>query len=73
MVRKTTGYHIDPVKRKKVADYIIIGYTATKAEGLQMLADYNHNPYDARAAKMTFRKYMKNGLKRNIRLYQKAT
>ena len=30
MVRKTTGYHIDPVKEKKVADYIIIGYTATK-------------------------------------------
>ena len=54
MVRKTTGYHIDPVKEKKVADYIIIGYTATKAEGLQMLADYNHNPYDIRAAKMTF-------------------
>lgn len=51
MVRKTTGYHIDPVKEKKVADYIIIGYTATKAEGLQMLADYNHNPYDTRAAK----------------------
>ena len=25
MVRKTTGYHIDPVKEKKVADYIIIG------------------------------------------------
>ena len=54
MVRKTTGYHIDPVKEKKVADYIIIGYTATKAEGLQILADYNHNPYDTRAAKMTF-------------------
>ena len=54
MVRKTTGYHIDSVKEKKVADYIIIGYTATKAEGLQMLADYNHNPYDTRAAKMTF-------------------
>ena len=41
MVQKTTGYHIDPIKEKKVADYIIIGYTATKAEGLQMLADYN--------------------------------
>lgn len=30
MVRKTTGYHIDPVKEKKVADYIIIGYTQPK-------------------------------------------
>ena len=33
MVQKTTGYHIDPIKEKKVADYIIIGYTATKATG----------------------------------------
>ena len=44
MVRKTTGYHIDPVKEKKVNEYIIIGYAATKTEGLQMLADYNRNP-----------------------------
>lgn len=26
MVRKTVGYHIDPIKEKKVAEYIIIGY-----------------------------------------------
>ena len=54
MVRKTTGYHIDPVKEKKVNEYIIIGYAATKTESLQMLADYNRNPYDTKAAKMTF-------------------
>lgn len=54
MVRKTVGYHVDPIKEKKVAEYIIIGYTATKSEGLQLLADYNHNPYDTKAAKMTF-------------------
>lgn len=24
MVRKTVGYHIDPIKEKKVAEYIII-------------------------------------------------
>lgn len=54
MVRKTTGYRIDPVKEKKIAEYIIIGYASTKAEGLQMLADYNKNPYDTKAAKMTF-------------------
>lgn len=45
---------IDPVKGKKVNEYIIIGYAATKTEGLQMLADYNRNPYDTKAAKMTF-------------------
>ncbi len=54
MVRKTVGYHIDPVKDKKVNDYIIIGYTATKSEGLQILAEYNKNPFDTKAAKMTF-------------------
>ena len=54
MVRKTTGYRIDPVKEKKVNEYIIIGYAATKTEGLQMLADYNRNPYNTKAAKMTF-------------------
>lgn len=72
LVRKTTGYHIDPIKEKKVNDYIIIGYAATKAEGLQMLADYNNNPFDTKAAKMTFRKYMKNGLKRNIQPFLKV-
>lgn len=50
MIRKTTGYHIDPVKGKKVNEYIIIGYAAIKTEGLQMLADYNRNPYDTKAA-----------------------
>ena len=38
----------------KRQEYIIIGYAATKTEGLQMLADYNRNPYDTKAAKMTF-------------------
>lgn len=35
MVRKTTGYRIDPVKEKKIAEYIIIGYARTKSEGLR--------------------------------------
>lgn len=54
MVRKTTGYHIDTEKGKKVNEYLIIGYAATKTEGLQMLAEFNNNPYDTKAAKMTF-------------------
>lgn len=33
---------------------ITIGYAATRADGLQMLADYNNNPFDTKAAKMTF-------------------
>ena len=33
---------------------ITIVYAATKAEALQMLAEYNNNPFDTKAAKMTF-------------------
>ena len=54
IIRKTIGYHIDPIKEKKVVEYLIIGYVATKAEGYQILADYNRNPYDTKVAKMTF-------------------
>lgn len=53
-VRKTVGWHYDEVKDKQLQDMITIGYAATRAEGLQMLADYNNNPFDTKAAKMTF-------------------
>lgn len=53
-VRKTVGWHYDEVKDKQVQDMITIGYAATRADGLQMLADYNNNPFDTKAAKMTF-------------------
>jgi integrase len=54
IVRKTIGWHIDVEKGKKVQEYLTIGYASTRAEGLQMLAEYNNNPYDLKAAKMTF-------------------
>lgn len=54
VVKKTTGWHYDAEKDRQVQDYIIIGYARTKAEGLKMLAEYNANPYDTKAAKMTF-------------------
>lgn len=54
LVRKTTGWHFDTQKGKKVQEFFIVGYAATKAEGLQMLAAYNNNPFSSRAAKMTF-------------------
>lgn len=54
IVRKTVGWHYDKEKDKQVQEMITIGYTATKAEGLQMLAEYNNNPFDTTAAKMTF-------------------
>ena len=55
MVRKTIGWHIDEKTDKKVQDYVVIGYAATKSEALQMLADYNNNPFDVSASKITFK------------------
>lgn len=55
IVRKTIGWHIDLENGKKVQEYLTIGYAATRAEGLQMLAGYNDNPFDIKASKMTFK------------------
>ena len=54
LVRKTAGWHYDKEKDKQVQDYVVIGYAPTKADGLQMLAEYNKNPFDVAAAKITF-------------------
>lgn len=54
MIRKTAGWEYDPVKDKQVQKYAVIGYAATKAEAMQMLAEYNQNPFDVKAAKATF-------------------
>jgi integrase len=54
MVRKTAGWEYDAKKDKMVQKYLVIGYVSTKAEGLQMLAEYNQNPFDVMASKVTF-------------------
>ena len=54
MIRKTAGWRYDEDKDKMVQEYIIIGCAATRAEGLQMLAEYNKNPFDVEASKITF-------------------
>ena len=54
VVKKTVGWHYDEVKDKMVQDQMTIGYAATRAEGLQMLAEYNNNPFDLKASKVTF-------------------
>ena len=64
LVRKTNGWHYDKEKDKQVQDFIIIGYAPTRADGLQMLADYNKNPFDTKAAKMTFDDVYKEWSKR---------
>ena len=52
VVRKTAGWRYDKDKDKQVQEYIIIGYAPTKADGLQMLAEYNKNPFDVSSAKL---------------------
>lgn len=53
-VRITKGFHFDREKDKQVQDFLTIGYVETRADGLQMLADYHKNPFDVSAAKTTF-------------------
>jgi len=53
-VRKTVGYKLNPETGKAVPIMKVIGYAKTRAEGYQLLADYNNSPYDVTAAKMTF-------------------
>ena len=55
IVRKTVGFEIDKESEKAVQKFVTIGYAKTKSEGLQMLADYNKNPFDLRAMSITFK------------------
>lgn len=48
-VRKMVGWHVNPETGKSVQEQITIGYAATRAEGLQILAEYNNNPFDIKA------------------------
>lgn len=54
IVRKTMGWDLDVASGKLIQNYLTIGYATTRAEGLQILADYNNNPFDVVASKMTF-------------------
>lgn len=53
-VQKTVSYSVDMETKKVVQKRITIGYYATQKEALQALADYNTNPYDINASKITF-------------------
>lgn len=54
IVRKTIGWEIDEKSGKAKQKYITIGYAPTRAKGLEMLMDYNKNPFDIEASKITF-------------------
>ncbi len=54
IVTKTIGWEIDDATQKAIQKKSIIGYYATRQEGLQALADYNNSPYDIDTRKITF-------------------
>lgn len=70
MVRKTIGWHIDEKTDKKVQDYVVIGYAATKSEALQMLADYKKIPLTCPLPRSHSRKHTSALLRRNFRQYR---
>jgi integrase len=53
-VQKTVSYTVDVESKKVIQERVTIGYYATRQEALQALADYNANPYDINASKITF-------------------
>lgn len=52
--RKTVGWEFDEKTKKLKQTYINIGYYPTRQAALQALSDYNTNPYDLQANKITF-------------------
>ena len=52
--RKTSGWAIDEKTQKVKQTYITIGYYPTRQLALQALSEYNTNPYDLDANKITF-------------------
>ena len=52
--RKTSGWIIDEKTQKVKQTYITIGYYPTRQLALQALSEYNTNPYDLDANKITF-------------------
>ena len=52
--RKTSGWVIDEKTKKAKQTYITIGYYETRQQALLALSEYNANPYDLDANKITF-------------------
>lgn len=52
--RKTVGWIIDEKTKKTKQTYITVGYYETRQKALQALSEFNTNPYDLNANKITF-------------------
>lgn len=53
-VRITVGYEYDKEKDRQVQKYKTLGYYETRQKAIQALAEYNENPYDLDADRITF-------------------
>ena len=60
IVRITKGYEINEKTGKAIQKYAIIGYAKTRNEGLQMLAKYHEQPFNAEIGDLTFREVYEN-------------
>lgn len=54
VAKKTKGWEINPETGKAKQLYNVIGYYATRKEALMALSEFNANPYDINASKVTF-------------------
>lgn len=54
-VSKLIGYRTDDKTRKETPVYVNIGYAATRADALQLLAEYNKAPFDTSKKAVTFK------------------
>ena len=54
IAKVTKGWDVDVDKGACKPIYGILGYFETRQEALQVLADYNQDPYDINSAKVTF-------------------
>ena len=61
VAKKTKGWDIDENREGKAAIYNS-RYYPTRKEALTALAEFNANPYDVNAAKVTFLMYMSVGV-----------
>lgn len=52
--RITTGWHTDDNTGRRIQHYQILGYASSRADALQLLAQYNDHPIDSAALKLTF-------------------
>lgn len=53
-VRVTTGWERDDENKRAKQIIVTLGYCATKKEAIQLLAEYNKNPYDLTRKDITF-------------------